>query len=354
MRRLALLAAALLALPALATEDLLPPPPPPPADDIPLPPPPPGTERRPIGVERRPASIHADAPLRARPAPLPGRAEEPVRASGLEPRSLWTGPITAAGSQVAPLAPGERRWSIALASGVMGRFGGMQISERRENSSALIYLGGQADGAWTEGFGRGARLRLKLMTGGEGDIFIPSDGELEAAFLVGRPEFRFVVGRLEVARYPNLGLEALAQLSTLPSVEGTLPLGGEAMRLSYFVSPVEMAYAFYYGDAHIEADDPAPQETDSPAAATAARLRYSILLPPSILFSLQGDLLKFWKKADTLVGAEGSLGYQVLDQTVAFNVAVRWTSYTRRAPSSKGATDTSSDLRLMAMATLVF
>jgi hypothetical protein len=333
MRRLALLAAALVAVPAAALDDL-PPPPPPPGDDVPLPPPPPGTERR-------PSSSWSSSSSSSAPEETSGKSTSSRRDG-----EIGTGPITGAGGQVAPLLPNDH-WSLGLASGIIGRFGGDQISSARENPSVLIYLGGQADGLWTEGYGRGVRLRLKLMTGGEDEIFIPSDGEVEAAFLIGRPEFRFVVGRLEVARYPDLALEGLGQFSTLPSVEGTLPLDGDRMRLSYFVAPVEMAWVYYYGDAH-------HSEANEPAAATAARLRYTVLLPPSVVFSLQGEVLKMWKKPDTMLGAEGSLGYQVLEKSVTFNVAVRWSSYTRRTEPTGDASDTASDLKLMAMATLVF
>lgn len=353
MRRLALAVALALAVPA-AADDLLPPPPPPPDDGVPLPPPPPGTSRRPAGYEI-PAS-------RTTPPPIPGRTERPVSVGatptpiGRHAGTIGEGPVAFAGDAGAPLHPDETvsHWRMSMASGVLGRFGGTQISDRRENPSTLIYFGGQADGLWTEGYGQSVRLRLKLMTGGENEIFVPSDGELEAAYMIGRPEFRFVIGRLEVARYPNLALEALGQLATLPSVEGSIPLAGDRMRLYYYVSPVEMAYAYYYGGAHITRSDPAPSESDGPAAATAARVRYTTLLPPSVLFSLEGDVLKMWKKNDLMLSGEGSLGYQVLDGSVLFNLAVRWTSYTRRAPAAADATSNASDLKLMGLATLVF
>jgi hypothetical protein len=352
MSRLALALAAALALPALAAEDL-PPPPPPPADDVPLPPPPSGTSRLPAAVEL--------PPYRAAPPP-PGRTQPPETARW-QPApvtrhagTLGDGPVAFAGDAAAPLHPNElySHWRLALASGVLGRFGGHQISDRRENSSTLIYLGGQADWLFTEGYGQAARLRLKVMAGGEDEIFIPSDGEAELAYMIGRPEFRFVVGRLEVGRAPGVGLQVLAQLATLPSVEGSIPLAGDRMRLYYYVSPVEMAYAYYYGGAHIARLDVAPSESDAPAAATAGRLRFTTLLPPSVVLSLSGDVLKFWKKADLLVSSEGSLGYQVLDGSVVFNLAIRWTSYTRRGPAAIDATETASDLKLMGMATLVF
>ncbi|BDG03964.1 hypothetical protein [Anaeromyxobacter oryzae] len=353
MRRLALVLAVALALPA-AAQDALPPPPPPPSDDVPLPPPPTGTTRLPAS---------SDMPAgRTMPPYVPGRTERPA-SFGLTPvpivrraGTIGDGPVAFAGDAGAPLHPDEAysHWRMSLASGVLGRFGGHQISDRRENPSTLIYLGGQADGLWTEGYGQSVRLRAKLMTGGEDEIFIPSDGEVEAAYMIGRPEFRFVIGRVEVARYPGLALQVLGQLATLPSVEGSIPLAGDRMRLYYYVSPVEMAYAYYYGDAHIRKVDPAPSETDGPAAATAGRLRYTTLLPPAVLFSLEGDVLKMWKKNDLMLSGEGSLGYSVLDGSVMFNVAVRWTSYTRRDRSAVDATANASDLKLMAVATLAF
>jgi hypothetical protein len=293
-----------------------------------------------------PSRTDRSADLRSRPAPTP----VPRR-----PGTIGEGPVAAAGAQAAPLHPDESvsHWRMSLASGLIGRFGGAQLASDRENSSVLLYFGAQADGLWTEGYGQAARVRLRMMTGGESEVFIPSDGDMEAAYMIGRREFRFVVGRLEVARGPAPGAQVLAQLATLPSVEGSVPLAGDRMRLYYSVSPVEMAYAYYYGDAHIEHSAAVATESDEPAAATAARLRYTVLLPPTVLLSLQGDLLKMWKKPDLLLSGEGSLGYQVLDQSVVFNVAVRWNSYTRRG---KGANtdETDSELKLLGIATLVF
>jgi hypothetical protein len=357
MRRLVAVLALALALPAAAQDGLsLPPPPPPPDDTIPLPPPPAGTTRLTTTGAELP-------PMRTAPPPVPGRAEDPatVRApapavgAGRRGGVIGNGPVAFAGDAAAPLHVDESlsHWKTSLASGVLGRYGGHQISDQRENPSTLIYFGGEADGQWTESFSQAARLRLKLMTGGEDEIWIPSDGEVEAAYMIGHPEFRFVLARLEVARYPNLALQVLGQLATAPSVEGSIPLAGDRMRLYFYVSPVEMAYVYYYGGEHITGADPAPSESDAPAAATAARLRYTVLLPPSVLLSLQGDVLKMWKKPDLMLSAEGSLGYEVLDGSVVFNVAVRWTSYTRRE-AQIDATGTASDLKLMGMATLVF
>jgi hypothetical protein len=229
----------------------------------------------------------------------------------------------------------------------------MQLEEAKENPGVLLYFAGQADGLWTEGYGRAARLRLRMFTGGEDEIYIPSDGDVEAAYMIGRREFRFVIGRLEVGRYPALGVQVLAQFATLPCFEGSLPLAGDTMRLYYYLSPVSASWVRYYGGAHIPAAAETPSETDSATAASTGRLRYTVLLPPSMLLSVQGDLVKMWNKPDVLLSAEASLGYQVLDQSAVFNVSARWNSYTRRT----GAVDTSeteSEMLLMAVASLVF
>jgi hypothetical protein len=348
MRALAFAAALAVALTARAQEPL-PLPPPPPPTDVPLPPPPSGTYAVPrerleaIPSRGAPVPDPVAAPLSPRPAPAPtsGRIGE--------------GPIAPAGAQAAPLHPDEStsHWRSSLATGVSGRFGGMQLDASKENPGVLLYFGAQADGHWTEGMGRAARLRLRLFTGGETEVYLPSDGEVEAAFMIGRREFQFVLGRLEVGRYPGLGVQALAQLATLPCFEGSLPLLGDSMRVYYYVSPVEAAWVRYYGDAHIHGTSDWASESDVPVAATSARLRWTTLLPPSVLLSLQGDLVKLWSKPDVLLSAEGSLGYQVLERSVVFNVSVRWDSYTRRglAPSSSV---TDGEMKLLGIATLVF
>jgi hypothetical protein len=351
MRRLAsaslaalAVAAALAAPGAPAAQESLPPPPPPPGD-VPLPPPPPGTHEIPRGEQPPPPATAADP---SAPAPAPARKPH-------VPGTIGEAPFVAAGSQAAPLHPDEEvsNWRLALATGVAGRFGGYQISSERENRSVMLYLGGQADGVWTEGRGRAARLRLRMFTGGESQVFIPSDGDVEAAYMIGRPEFRFVVARAEVGRYPGLAIEALAQVATLPSIEGSVPLAGDTMRLYYYVSPVEAAWVRYYGGAHIEHSADWPTEADRPVASTAARLRWTLLLPPSMILSLQGDLLKMWNQPDLLLSGEGSLGIQVLEQTVVFDAVIRWESYKRRGelPNTDAR---SSEVMLMALATLVF
>jgi len=337
MRRLASILALALAAPAGAQE-ILPPPPPPSSEPSPLPPPP----------------------------PAPGETGQPGRTSGgsrshsgagapKRPGTIGEAPVAPAGSQAAPLHPDEAyaHWRYSLATGVTGKFGGMQLTSARENPGVLLYFGAQADGLWTEGYGQAARFRLRLFTGGETEVYIPSDGDVEAAYMIGRREFRFVIGRFEVGRYPALAIEALAQLGTLPCFEGSLSLASDTMRLYYFVSPIEGAWVYYYGGAHIKNSAALATESDRPAAATAARLRYTVLLPPSMLLSLQGDLVKMWQKPDLLFAAEASLGYQVLQQSAVFNVAVRWNNFTRRGKTPDSSLS-ESEIMLLGVASLVF
>lgn len=310
----------------------------------PLPPPPP------------PPSTWAPAPA---PAPRPPPAAPPAAqpAPNLRtpppPGTIGEAPVAPAGSQAAPLHPDEKvsPWQYALATGVAGKFGGMQLEANTENPGVLLYFGGQADALWSEGYGRAARFRLRLFTGGESDIYIPSDGDVEAAYMIGRREFRFVIGRIEVGRYPALGIEFLAQAATLPCFEGSIALAGDTMRLYYYLSPVEGTWVRYYGGAHIDAPG-ATSESARPGAATAGRLRYTLLLPPSIHLSLQGDFVKTWNQPDVLVSGEGSLGYQALDRSAVFNVAVRWNNFTRRDVGA-GTSLSESEVMLFATATLV-
>lgn len=329
MRRLALTFFVALALPAAAEEEALPPPPPPPSfDPSPLPPSPYG---EPAGVDPRAAG----APLR--------------------PGTIGEGPVAPAGSQAAPLHPDEKtsHWRVSLATGLAGKFGGMQLEDAKENPSVLLYFAGQADGLWTQGYGRAARLRVRMFTGGEDEVYIPSDGDAEAAYMIGRREFRFVVGRLEMGRYPALGLQVIGNFATLPCFEGSLALAGDTMRLYYYLSPVSATWVRYYGGAHIQRADVPPPETDV-SAASAGRLRYTLLLPPHMLISLQGDLMKMWNELDLLVSAEATLGYQVLDQSSAFNVSARWNSYRRRSDTAVDSGVSESEVLFLAVATLVF
>ncbi len=341
MRTLAVLLALAAALPAQGQEEPLPPPPPPPPTqsyEAPPLPPPQGEAPSPGGSEQ---------------------AAQPPRARGLgipkAPGTIGEANVAPAGSQAAPLHPDERvsHWRMALATGVSGKFGGMQLHSTKQNPNVLLYFGGQADGLWTEGYGQAARIRFRLFTGGETEVYVPSDGDAEAAYMIGRREFRFVIGRLEIGRYPALGVGILAQLATLPCFEGSLSLGKDSARLYYYLSPVEAAFVRYYGDAHIQHSAGWSTESDRPVAASAGRLRYTALLPPSVLLSIQGDLVKMWEKADLLVSTEGSLGYQVLDQSAIFNVALRWNGYTRRG-LERDTNVTDSEILLFFIATLVF
>ncbi len=316
-----------------AAQDALPPPPPPPSQYEPSPPPP------------LPGSTPGEKPF------VPGLKPGPKRAPG----TIGEGLVAPAGSQAAPLHPDESisHWRFSLATGVAGRFGGYQLESAKQNNGLLLYFAGQADGLWTEGYGQAARFRVRMFTGGESEIYFASDGDAEAAYTIGRREFRFVIGRAEVARYPALALQTLAQVSTLPCFEGSLSLAKDTMRFYYYVSPVGAAWVRYYGGAHIEHSAAWATESDVPVASSSGRLRYTVLLPPAMLLSLQGDLMKMWQKADMLLAGEASLGYQVLDQSAVFNATVRWQSYRRRglAPETSA---TESEVLLLGVASLVF
>jgi hypothetical protein len=262
-------------------------------------------------------------------------------------------PVAPAGSQAAPLEPDEAvsRGRLSLATGVAGRLGGMRLDPARENPFLLLYFAGQADGLWGHRSGQSARLRFRLFTGGERDIYVPSDGEVEAAYTLGRREFRLVVMRAEAGRYPAIGLDVLAQAATLPSFEGSLALAGEAMSLHYAVSPVEASFVRYHGDSHVPHSAAWASESDRPVAASAGRLRFSLLLPPAVAASVEGEVLKLWRKADLLLAGEASIGYQALDRTALFSFSVRWNGYTRRglAPDTS---ETASEVLLVLGATL--
>jgi hypothetical protein len=262
-------------------------------------------------------------------------------------------PAAPAGSQAAPLGADEAvsHERLALAAGAAARLGGMRIDPARRNSTLLLFFAGQVEGTWSRRFGQAARIRFRLFTGGERDIYVPSDGEVEAAYGLGRREFRFVVARAEAARLPAVGLDVLAQAATLPSLEGTLPLAGEALRLHYAASPVEASYVRYHGGAHVPGGAGWASESDRPVAASAGRLRLALLLPASLVASAEADALKAWRKGDLLLGAEASLGWQALDRTALFGFSVRWNRYTRRglAPDT---TETASEVLLVLAATL--
>jgi hypothetical protein len=256
--------------------------------------------------------------------------------------------VAAAGAQTANLHPDQEigHWRFALATGVIGRWKGALIDPPKANNTALLYFGGQADGLWTEGFGRGARFRLRLMAGGENAIFVPSDGDAEAAFMLGRREFRFVAGRFEVARHTALGIQTFMQAATLPSVEGSISFKGDTMRVSYFVAPVEAAWVYYRDDYHIPAAPGVVQEHAQVHPATAVRVRYTGVAPPAVLLSLQADFTKMWGVPDLLSSFEASAGFAALENTILFNLALRWDHATLRG---KTATDHPSNDQILGM-----
>ncbi|HSN92440.1 MAG TPA: hypothetical protein VLS93_14505 [Anaeromyxobacteraceae bacterium] len=354
MKKLALAAALLLSGAARAqvpAEDLLPPPPPPPPADE-APPGPKPTYSRPIQAEMQQAQ---PAP-RAAPAPAPARAAAP---HGMrKPGTIGEGPVAPAGSPAAPLHPDESisHWRFSLASGVSGRWGGMRLSSTEANSRIMIFFGGQADGLWSrgiKGIGKSFRLRMRMFTGGEDILFAPSDGDVEAAFMLGRRELRFVIGRIEAARFPGLGLDVLLQAATLPCFEGSISFASDRMRFYYYVSPVSGAWARYHDLAHIDGVPGWPSEVEEPSAATALRARYTAMVPPSVLLSVSADFMKMWSHSDAFFAIEGSAGVAVLDGSVILNTLVVLQRYTRRglAPSSK---ETDEEVKLLAVATLAF
>jgi hypothetical protein len=289
------------------------------------------------------------------PPPVP-RGETSATAPR-RPDTIGEAAVAPAGSQAATLQPDESlgHWRYALATGIAGGFGGAQLSGPRGNPAGLLYFGGEADGSWSKGIGQAARLRFRLFTGGTGSaaIYEPSDGELEAAFLVGRRELHFVVGRVEAGRYPALALDAIVQAGTLPGFEGSLSLSSDRMRLDYLLAPIEGAWVRYRGAAHLAGVPGWPSESGGASWASAARLRYSLVLAPAVLLSAQGDLVKLWGKADLLLSAEGSAAYQVLERSAALGVLVRWDGFTRRgtAPDTSGS---DSQLTLLGVASLAF
>jgi hypothetical protein len=244
-------------------------------------------------------------------------------------------------------------WRFALASGIAGRWGGMQLSSDEANTNLMIFFGGQADALWSKGVGKALRLRIRLFLGGEEALFIPSDGDAEAAFMLGRRELRFVLGRVEAARFPGLGLDALTQAATLPCFEGSVSFASDRMRFYYSVSPVEAAWVRYHGDAHIDEGSGATPESDTVHAATALRARYTVMVPPSVLLSVSADYMRMWDQVDALLTLEGSAGVAVLDGSVVLNGLVTLQRYTRRglAPDT---TETEEEVKLLASATLAF
>jgi hypothetical protein len=318
LRPLAALLALALARATLAEEPL----PPPPRDPWTAPPP----SRRPAeAAPHRP--VRDDTPLGPQVAPA-GFQAAAVRAEA-----------------------GASPWRGAVATGLAVKLGGIRITNEHPNPRLLLYFGGQADGAWGDGFRRAARLRARIFTGGEEHLYLPSDGDLEAVFMLGPDELRFVMLRGEVTRAPGLGLDALVQAGTLPAFDGTLSLAGDVMRLSYLVAPVEAVWVQYSGGAHLGRTAPAPTESNRFSAATAARVRWSAFLPPMFVASLQADLVKLWNQPDLLASGEGTLGVETLRRTALFDVGVRWNHFTRRGrlPNSS---ERESEVLLLVLASL--
>ena len=270
-----------------------------------------------------------------------------------DPWAVGDSPVAPAGSQAAPLQPGGAgAWRGGVATGIAYRAGGEPLASTHDDHGVLLYFGGQADGVWTEGLGHTVRLRGRVFTGGESSIYVPSEGDLEGAWSIGRRELRFVVARVEVARYPSLALDALVQAGTLPCFEGSVGFDADRVRLDWFLSPVEAAWVRYRGSARIPSAPGWPSEADSASAATAARLRVSGVFVPSVVVSAQGDLLKLWRKADLLLSAEGSVGWEVL-QRAQLALVLRLDEYTRRGVEPD---TTASDwqVTLLAAVTLAF
>jgi hypothetical protein len=263
-------------------------------------------------------------------------------------------PMAGAGAPGAPLQPEPGApWAVSLASGVAGRWGGERIQPDKPNATVLLSFGAQADGLWGGGIAQAARLRLRLFTGGDGILFVPSDGEFEAAYLLGRREFRFALGRIELARHPGLALEALVQASTLPSVEGLVDLDGDRVRLFYGVMPVEAAYVWYAGGAHLTGSPTARAENATVEAASAVRLRATFQVPPRVQLSAHGDFMRMWGPGDQRAALEGSAGLALLDRTLLLELLVRWDHYTRRGRGAPGAMEAASQLMAVVGATLV-
>jgi hypothetical protein len=287
------------------------------------------------------------------------RAPEPVGAQpearpdpgGGDPWALGESPVGPAGTPAAPLpSQGLSHWRGAVGTGVAFRGGGERLASDR---GVLLYFGGQADGLWSEGLTQAVRLRARVFTGGEPALYTPSEGDLEAAWGLGRGPFRFVIARVEAGRYPSLAIDALVQAGTLPCFEGTLPLDAGRVRLEWFLSPVEAAWVRYRGDARVSSRPGWPSEADSASAATAARLRVSGVFVPSVIVSAQGDFLKLWGKPDLLLSAEGNVGWEALPRAATIGLTLRVDDFTRRGLAPGSAVD-AWELTLLAAATLAF
>jgi hypothetical protein len=290
------------------------------------------------------------------------RAADPAGASdgarpdaGTDPWAIGESAVAPAGALGAPLRPepGPSHWRTALGTGIAFRKGGEPLASTHDDRGVLLYFGGQADGLWTEGLAQALRLRARIFTGGEAALYVPSEGDLEAAYSLGRRALRFVVARVEVGRYPSLAVDALVQAGTLPSFEGSVSLDADRTRIDWFVSPVEAAWVRYRGDARVPSQPDWPSEADSVSAATALRVRVSGMFVPSVLVSAEGDLVKLWQKPDLLLSLEGSVGWEVLRREATLGLTFRMDDFTRRGTKPHTSVD-SLQLTLLAAATLAF
>ena len=256
----------------------------------------------------------------------------PADAAAADPWAIGDSPVAPAGAPAAPLLPGAGSgpWRGAVGTGIAYRAGGEPLASTHADHGVLLYFGGQADGVWTEGIGHTVRLRGRVFTGGESTIYVPSEGELEGAWSIGRRELRFVVARAEAGRYPSLAIDALVQAGTLPCFEGSLGFDADRVRLDWLLAPIEAAWVRYRGSARVPTAPGWPSEADSASAATAARLRVSGVFVPSVIVSAQGDFLKMWRKADLLLSVEGAVGWEVVRRGATIGLVLRLDDYTRR------------------------
>ena len=286
---------------------------------------------------------------------LSARAAEPVGAAdaGSDPWAIGESPVAPAGAPAANLAvdPGVSHWRGAVGTGIAYRNGGEPLASTHESHGVLLFFGGQADGRWSEGIGHTVRLRARVFTGGEPALYTPSEGDLEAAWGLGRGPFRFVIARVEAGRYPSLAIDALVQAGTLPCFEGTLPFDAGRVRLEWLLAPVEAAWVRYRGNARVSSQPGWPSEADSASAATAARVRVSGVFVPSVIVSAQGDFLKLWQKPDLLLSLEGNLGWEALRRSATIGLTFRVDDFTRRGVDPGTSVD-AWQLTLLAAVTL--
>ena len=300
MRVLTSILALALAAPAGAQESCRRRPPPPSSNEaIPAPPPPAA------GAAGR-AGSHASRATAA------GRAPASPRRAG----TIGEAPVAPAGSQAAPLHPDEAssHWRYSLATGVTGKFGGMQLTNARENPGVLLYFGGAGgrplDGGLRPG---GAAPPAACSRAARPRSTCRRTARSRRAYMIGRREFRFVIGRLR-DRAATRRSRSRRSRSSGRCRASRARCRSPRTRCGSTTScrPSRRRGSTTTAARTSRTARPWATESDRPAAASAGRLRYTVLLPPSVLLSLQGDLVKMWQKADLLLAVEGSLGYQVL------------------------------------------